>query len=103
MTGGIAHAAVGRRIRHDHAVADPAQPQAFDRTANAGQLAENTLDQSHFERLFRGCSVCLCLGHDQPTSSSTVLPRFAAMSSGVRILARASIVARTTLMGLREP
>ena len=42
--------------------------------------------------------------HDvQPTISATLLPRLAAMSSGVRSLPSASMVARTTLMGLREP
>ena len=46
----------------------------------------------------------LFLGHDPyPASSATLLPRLAAMSSGVRSFASASIVARTTLIGLREP
>ena len=39
----------------------------------------------------------------QPVISSRVLPRLAAMSSGERIFDRAEIVARTTLIGLREP
>ena len=38
-----------------------------------------------------------------PRMSSTLLPRLAAMSSGERTLASALTVARTTLIGLREP
>ena len=39
----------------------------------------------------------------QPKISSTVLPRFAAICEGERICDSAFIVARTTLIGLREP
>ena len=39
----------------------------------------------------------------QPKSSSAVLPRFAAICAGERICDSAFIVARTTLIGLREP
>ena len=52
--------------------------------------------------------ICFGFGHGsslpgQPRISSTRLPRFAAMSSGDCALVNAFIVARTTLIGLREP
>ena len=49
---------------------------------------------------------CFCLGNvsnPQPKISSAVLPRFAAICAGERICDNAFIVARTTLIGLREP
>src|SRR5882757_2090691 len=102
MARRIDHAAIGRRIRHHDAMSDPAQPQALHGSANTGQLPVDASDQRDFDRL--PGRLIWCFGrHDQPTISSTVLPRFAAMSSGVRSLAKASMVARTTLMGLREP
>jgi len=46
---------------------------------------------------------CLSAMAVKPVISSRLLPRFAAISSGERIFASAFMVARTTLIGLRDP
>jgi len=53
----------------------------------------------------RQSDLFILLGHDEPQAmiSATVLPRLAAISSGERIRVSASSVARTTLIGFREP
>src|ERR1700683_3656926 len=94
VAGGVHHAAIRRSVRHRHGMADAAQPQAPRRIADVGQLARQAPDQGDFD-----CLLC----HDTPVISATLLPRFAAMSSGVRSWAGAPMVARTTLIGLREP
>ena len=77
------------------ALVDAAQAQTTRRSGDVLQLPVQALHQRYLDLL-----VC----HDvQPVISSRVLPRLAAMSSGERIFDRAEIVARTTLIGLREP
>ena len=64
------------------------------------RAAESALQQSHADRfafVFRHVSI------PQPKSSSRLLPRLAAICAGERIAESAFIVARTTLIGLREP
>ena len=94
MARGVNHTAVGRGIHHFHGVTDPAKAEAARGISDIGELPRQTFDQSDFK--------CLCHGH-YPEISATVLPRLAAISSGVRNLAKASIVARTTLIGFRDP
>src|SRR5262245_7065222 len=94
MGGGVDHPAVLRGVLHRDRVMTAAQAQAPHRRGDVRELSVNTLEERHLE------GAC----HDAyPVISSSVLPRFAAMSSGERMLERALMVARTTLIGLREP
>src|SRR4029077_469471 len=93
--GGGNHAAVLTRVRHRHALANAAQPEPARAGRDALQLPVQAPHQRHFQLFVR---------HDrQPVISSRLLPRFAAISSGERIFASAFMVARTTLIGLRDP
>src|SRR5690606_30931060 len=95
---GANHAADLGRVGHLHRIANPAQAQPAHRRLVALGLAVRALDERHFQGLGGGA------GHGlQPTISSTRLPRLAAISSGDWIAVRAFMVARMTLMGLREP
>jgi len=77
-----------------------AQAEATHRCLDVLQLTREALRQRDRD---------LLVGHvrifpgDQPRISSTDLPRLAAMSSGDLAAASAFTVARTTLIGLREP
>ncbi len=83
-------------------VADAAQAEAAHRGAMALQLSEDALHERHLD-LFRLAMTRCFVDAAQPRISSTRLPRFAAISSGDCMLVSAFIVARTTLIGLREP
>src|SRR6185437_5213 len=96
--GGLDHAAVLRRVGDGDRLADAAQPEAARAGGDVGKLAVQALDERDLQ-LFALC----CVHARQPVISSRLLPRFAAISSGERILASAFTVARTTLIGLREP
>ena len=98
MLCGVDHATRFRRIDYDSAVANMSQPEAAHARLMGPDLAMDTLDERHFEGL--ALNVCHKF---QPRISSTCLPRFAAISSGERACDKAFMVARTTLMGLREP
>ena len=75
------------------------QAEATRRCAVPRELAEGTLHERDLDGLLR-----FVLRHvGQPVISATVLPRLAAMRSGAGMLVSAFIVARTTLIGLREP
>ena len=95
IAGGGNHAAVLTRVSHRHALANAAQPEPARGGRDALQLPVQAPDQRHFQ---------LSVRHGrQPVISSRLLPRFAAISSGERIFASAFMVARTTLIGLRDP
>src|SRR5262245_35258389 len=92
---GLDQAAVLRRVEHFHRVMPAAQAQTFHRSRYVAELAMVTANLGDLDAT---------LAHElTPRISSTVLPRLAAISSGARVLASALMVARTTLMGLREP
>src|SRR5579863_9744192 len=128
VAGDVHHAAVLRRVCDHHALMHPAQPQAPHRGGDVLQLAVHAAGQRDGDLLaarmgswLRGLLSCRLAGwlanrcagrladflahaHQAlPRMSSTLLPRLAAMSSGERTLASAFTVARTTLIGLREP
>ena len=84
-----------RRVLDRDRLADAAQAQAARGRGDVVQLSVQTLHQ-------RELDLFVCHGV-QPVISSSVLPRLAAISSGERIFASALMVARTTLIGLREP
>src|SRR5438874_2245584 len=95
VSGGGDHAAVRRGVRHGHALVNAAQPEAARGRSDVPQLPVQAPHQRHFE---------LPVRHGpQPVISSRLLPRLAAISSGERIFASAFMVARMTLIGLREP
>src|SRR5256885_4369146 len=93
--GGGNHAAVLTRVRHRHALVNAAQPESARGGRYALQLPVQALHQRHFQLFVRHGR--------QPVISSRLLPPSAAISSGERIFASAFMVARTTLIGLREP
>ena len=69
----------------------------------AVQLPERASHQRHFDAVrdaLRGGAFCHV---GQPVISATLLPRLAAMRSGDGMTVSAFMVARTTLIGLREP
>src|SRR5690606_1907480 len=104
VPGGADHAANLRRIAQHHGVANATQPKATHRCAVLRDLAVHALHQRDLDRLFFGH---LGRPHEPVAAlgriSSTRLPRLAAISSGDWMLMSAFIVARTTLIGLREP
>src|SRR5690242_13297598 len=93
----VDHAADGLRILELDDLADALQPQAAHRRAVIVARAIDALDERHFQFL-AGYRL-----HHASRISSTVLPRFAAMSAGALIASSALIVARTTLYGLVGP
>src|SRR5690606_1328355 len=106
VTDLVDHAPVGGRVLHFHRVADPAQTQAGQAGLVVCQHAGRTLHLRYLDRLV--CHVCYVSRTSavpglQPEISSTVLPRFAAISSGARMAFRPLKVARTTFTGLVEP
>src|SRR5688572_17712343 len=75
-------------------------------TLRALRMPRRTAETAPKERQPDVLAAAFSLSHvsnPQPKISSTVLPRFAAICAGERIAASAFIVARTTLIGLREP
>src|SRR6185437_11098763 len=96
---GLDHAAILRSIGDRDRLADAPQAEAARAGGDVGELTVQALDERDLQLL----SWC-CVHVRQPVViSSRVLPRFAAISSGERIFASAFTVARTTLIGLREP
>src|SRR5512139_914563 len=94
----VQHAADLGRVRHDHGLVHAAQAETARRGAVPVQLSEGALHERDADALGA------LLGHvGQPVISATVLPRLAAIRSGAGTRVRAFMVARTTLMGLREP
>src|SRR5690606_6204152 len=91
------HPAVLGRVRDDYGLVAAPQAEAREAFRVPRRPAEPALQQRHLDPLL--------LGHDSPqaTISSSDLPRFAAITCGERIFVNAFIVARTTLIGLREP
>jgi hypothetical protein len=96
--GGLDHAAILRSVGDRDCLVDAAQAEAASAGGDVGELAVQALDERDFQLL----ALC-CVHARQPVISSRLLPRFAAISSGERICASAFTVARTTLIGLREP
>ena len=100
MRCGLDHAAILRRCRRTATVwwmRRSPRPRAL-----AAMLASCPCRLLHERDLDLLLALC-CVHALQPVISSRLLPRFAAISSGERIFASAFTVARTTLMGLREP
>src|SRR5579863_9401248 len=95
---GLDHAAILRGVDDRDRLVDAAQSQAARAGGDVGELAVQALDERDLQLL-----ALHCVHARQPVISSRLLPRFAAMSSGERIFASAFTVARTTLIGLREP
>src|SRR5688572_15062041 len=94
MPGGIDHSAYRRRVFHYHAMTNAAQSKTTHRSNDVLQMAGSALHLRQFDLTAHVLAPIIC---------SSVLPRLAAISSGARMLDRASMVARTTLIGLREP
>lgn len=92
------HPSMFWRIGHFDALVPLSQSQPAERLGVARLAVKATLHQRHFEFL-------VLLRHIEPqvVISVTVLPRLAAISSGDRMRINASSVARTTLMGFRDP
>ncbi len=89
------HAANFWRVSDRHHLMPLAQTKSAHRLSDVGFLTVNALGERDMK---------FFVSHDvQPVMSSTRLPRLAAISSGERSEASALTVARTTLMGLREP
>src|SRR5690242_3786262 len=77
----VDHAADGLRILELDHLANALQAQAAHRRAMVLARASNALDERHFQ--------FLVLRHHASRISSTVLPRFAAMSAGALIASSA--------------
>src|SRR6185437_3597776 len=95
---GLDHAAILRSIGDRDRLVDAPQAEAARAGGDVGELTVQALDERDLQLL----ALC-CVHARQPVISSRLLPRFAAISSGERIFASAFTVARTTLMGLRDP
>src|SRR3569623_572890 len=92
------HAEIFRGCRNGDRRMGLTKTQTADTILVHLQLTEGAADQ--------GALALLGLRHgriSQPRISSTVLPRLAAISDGIFMFLKASIVARTTLIALREP
>src|SRR5699024_11346468 len=95
----VDHAAVFRCIGDRHRLMHAAQAQTTHTGTVIPETSGGTLDERNLDLVF-------CISHFLPlyaVSSSTRLPRLRAISSGSCMLRRPSTVARTILMGLREP
>ncbi len=91
----VNHAAHCRSIFQLNGVVHTTQAQ----TANTCTMRLLGSDDAFHQRHFQ----CFCLCHDYPVISSTLLPRFAAISAGEFNACKPFRVARTTLYGLLEP
>src|ERR1700685_1182171 len=96
MLGGLRHATVLGRVGHGHALVAPTQPKAAHRLRDVRELSVHAPQERDLQ-LFVACH------RRYPVTSSRLLPRLAAISSGERTRLSAAIVARTTLIGLRDP
>src|SRR5688572_32786220 len=101
VLGRVDHSAILRSVRNLHRLVTAAQTESAHRRLDVFQLTGQALLERDLDVL-AGCHGQFFLT-DQPRISSRDLPRFAAMSSGDLAAASAFTVARTTLMGLREP
>src|SRR4051794_11705519 len=91
----VDHAARRRRVDHGDGVVGPPEAE----TARGGAMILLGAGQALYERDLHS----LGARHHAPINSSTVRPRFAAMSAGALPFSSALIVARTRLYGLVEP
>src|SRR5881394_2685222 len=100
VRSGVDHSAVLRRVCDFDRLVRLAQAEPAYRRRDVLQLAREALHQRDLDLFV--CHECV-IQRPYARISSSVLPRLAAMVSGEFTLASAMTVARTTLIGLREP